>query len=174
MGRQTRVRVESGSASELDEFLPPLEEAASWLWDCGIQQWEPGSQLAQREHLRTLLSDGQLLLARVGTEIAGGCILTSRVIPEWEGRPGPARYLHKLVVQRAYAGKSLGRQILSDAESRASRHGSRLLRLDCWEGNRKLRAYYRAAGFGEVASVASQASWVRLFEKSLSPADQDA
>ena len=38
------------------------------------------------------------------------------------------------------------------------------MRLDCWEGHRTLRAYYRTLGFTELDAVTEQGFQVRLFE----------
>jgi GNAT superfamily N-acetyltransferase len=73
----------------------------------------------------------------------------------------------KLVVARSHAGRGIPLGILRFAESHARAIGHALLRLDCWDGNARLRAYYRDAGFAELES-ADEVGWrVRLFERAL-------
>jgi hypothetical protein len=47
--------------------------------------------------------------------------------------------------------------------------GIELLRLDCWDGSARLRAYYRAAGFAELEAAPSHGFRVRLFERRARP-----
>jgi GNAT superfamily N-acetyltransferase len=157
----------SECATHLPVFIELLEEAGSWLWDRGIHQWEPGSQRALEPYLRWLAESGSLVLAHHESRLAAGAILASAETPEWSARPGRAIYLHKLAVARFAAGQRLGQVVLARCEQEVVRAGFDRLRLDCWDGNAKLRAYYRSADFQELEAVPSHGYLVRLFEKSL-------
>lgn len=61
-----------------------------------------------------------------------------------------ARYVHKLTVDRKYAGTGLGARILDWAGDRAARSGAMWLRLDAWTTNTRLHAYYRSQNFEHV------------------------
>lgn len=69
-----------------------------------MQQWEPGSQRAQAALVRRQIWRGVLLLGWHGSELAGGVVLCADGDPVWNGVSGPASYLHKLAVERAFAG----------------------------------------------------------------------
>lgn len=109
----------------------------------------------------------RLLVHRRGGDLAAGCIATPRRDPYWEAATEPALTVHALVVARSAAGGGLGRRVLAAVEEHARREGAGLLRLDCWDGNETLRAYYRGAGFRELHAVSSQGTRLRLFEKRL-------
>jgi GNAT superfamily N-acetyltransferase len=157
--------IAAGEPRDLYAWVELLEEAGSWLWERGVHQWEPGSNRRQVDLLRRLLEEGVLVLARAQDRLAGGCILTRTPTPEWDGHGGDAIYLHKLVVARFAAGRSLGQRLLAWSERWTAGQGAPLLRLDCWDGNQWLRRYYRDAGFDERESVESHGYPVRLFEK---------
>lgn len=159
--------LEAGTERDVDAFLALLEEAAAWLWSRGIEQWRPRTMAARRSLYVHAARAGGLLVLRDGPALRAGCLATPRRDPYWEPSRLPARYLHALVVARSAAGRGLGRAVLAGAAARAQDEGAALLRLDCWDGNETLRAYYREAGFRELEAVPTQGFYVRLFEKRL-------
>ena len=118
MASQDRpVEIGLGSIGDLDKFIEILEEVGSWLWQRGVQQWEPGSNRAQRALLERLLQSGFLVTARSGTGLVGGAIIAREPTDEWARLPSSgAIYLHKLAVSRAASGRGLGRRVLSHCE----------------------------------------------------------
>lgn len=154
----------------LAEFVALLETLGAWLWARGIEQWEAGSNRAQQPRFERFLDEGTLLAARRDGSLVGGCLLTRLPYPEWDERPGDAAYLHKLVVDRSVAATGLGTRLLDAAADWARGQDLPALRLDCWDGNDALRAYYRARGFVELEAVPSHGYRVRLFERPASGA----
>ena len=55
----------------------------------------------------------------------------------------PARYLHKLVVDRSHAGMGIGGCLGLWARSHAARTGVSIVRYSAWASNEKLLAFYR-------------------------------
>ena len=80
-----------------------------------------------------------------------------------------ADYIHGLVIDRDYAGRGLGRDLLEWAAQETARAGANKLRLDCAETNLALRHYYRRCGFREVGRRDFGGDWfsVTLFERTL-------
>jgi GNAT superfamily N-acetyltransferase len=166
---QHALRIAPASSESLAGLIELLEEAAAWLWQRGLRQWEPGSMLAQRGALSSWADVGHLVIARVGDDLAGGCFLVPETNPEWRRHPGDAHHLHKLVVARRWAGRGVGAELLAWCAARTRDFGVSRLRLDCWDGNDALRAYYRDAGFHELEAVPSHGYLVRLFEREIKP-----
>jgi GNAT superfamily N-acetyltransferase len=110
------------------------------------------------------VESGALVIATVNAELAGGCFLVDEPSPEWTGHPGVALYLHKLVVARSHSGRGVSTHLLDSCVRRARELHVPRLRLDCWDGNARLRALYRTAGYRELEAVASLGYLVRLFE----------
>ena len=161
------IEIRARSEEQLGDFVELLEEAGAWLWERGIAQWPPGSSRAQLPLLRAMLQEGVLVLAGGDERPAGGCIVTTTPTAEWEDHEHRAATLHKLVVTREFAGRGLGGRLVAWAESWAREHDRLLLRLDCWDGNRFLRKFYRDLGFEELQVVESHGAPVRLFERRL-------
>jgi GNAT superfamily N-acetyltransferase len=163
----TDVEIGLEGVAALDAFLEVVEEAAMWLWQRGIRQWEPGTNRAQRTWLARCVAHGGLVVARAGGELVGGCVATTLAVPAWNARREPPLYVAKLAVKRTHAGCGVATRILAAGEAHARATGHTRLRLDCWEGNARLRAYYRDAGFAELEAVAEHGYEVRLFERAL-------
>lgn len=164
LGSGMKFLVERGSAEELPAFVDLLEELGAWLWSRGIQQWPPGSNRKQLPPLQRYLASGELILARSESQLVGGFIVSGVPTPEWAGRSPEAAYLHKLAVARPWGGRGLGVRLLQHSCAWAKERGASRLRLDCWDGNPALRAFYRNGGFEELDAVPSHGSHVRLFE----------
>jgi GNAT superfamily N-acetyltransferase len=58
-----------------------------------------------------------------------------------------AGYVHKLAVRPTYAGEKIGAETLKWAESVARKAGKKFLGLNCLAEDRKIRDYYKRAGF---------------------------
>lgn len=150
----------------LGEFIPLLERVGSWLWEKGVKHWAPGTFVENRARLQRDAEDGCLILAYRDDELVGGCIL-SNVNPGWPDSEA-AMYLNALAVARSAAGKGLGREIVDACAEAVCRKGKRLIRLDCWDGNSFLKAFYQEAGFRMLDAAPWKDHFLRPFEKDVS------
>ncbi len=158
---------------ELEPFVDLLEEAGRWLWERGIRQWEPGSHRAQRSRLARDIERGAVRLARIGPKLAAGVILDWQRGPLWDGFDGhgferEAGYVYKLVVARSCAGRGVGAALLRHCEDETRLAGRLFVRLDCWSGNARLRAYYEDAGYTAKGEAEEHGAVVSLYEKRVS------
>ncbi|WP_354641987.1 GNAT family N-acetyltransferase [Kitasatospora camelliae] len=145
--------IESGTPADLGQLLAFREEAAGWLSALGSDQW---SRPYPADKLLATIEAGTVFMLRDGAEIVGTITLT----PEAEDglwTPSelsePARYINKLTVSRAYAGRDIGGRLLNWAGTRAAGQGARWLRLDAWTTNARLQQYYLDHGFSHVRTV---------------------
>lgn len=67
--------------------------------------------------------------------------------------PDDALYVHRMVVDRNYAGKHIGKALLDWATNLAIAQGKAWLRLDAWATNTALHNYYERQGFSLVRIV---------------------
>jgi len=74
----------------------------------------------------------------------------------WGADDAHAGYVHRLAVRRAHAGGGLGYRLLAWAGERVLEHERRVLRLDVVSENRRLRAFYEAAGFVHVRDLSGE------------------
>lgn len=130
------MKCEIEVSRKIDELIALLEEAAGWLWDRGIHQWQPGSIASEFEEGSDEVPR-LAVLARHEDVPAGGCILSTARPPVWQDFEGEAAYLSWLVVGRAYAGCGLAETVVGEAERWAASSRFSRLRLDCWSGKRE-------------------------------------
>ncbi|MFE2529027.1 GNAT family N-acetyltransferase [Streptomyces sp. NPDC059382] len=138
--------------ADLHRLLRFRTDSAAWLRPLGTDQW---SQPFPAEHILSSIRAGEVFLIK---EVAGGDAAATVTLDEdadsrlWtpEERVAPALYVHKLTVDRKYAGIGLGARILDWAGDRAARAGAEWLRLDAWTTNPQLQSYYRTQKFEHV------------------------
>ena len=164
-------------ASDLDRFVDLLEELAEWMDGRGIHQWPRGRARNGRDYYQASIERGEVHLALIGDEFAGGLRLLERDPIVWPDIVvDDALYVYNLAVRRTFSGRRLGRELLAWAEQQVASAGRRYLRLDCVPGNMFLRRYYEHAGFvprGEVDAVypgLPGAMPLRRYEKEVEPA----
>jgi GNAT superfamily N-acetyltransferase len=170
------LKIVCAVASDLERFIDLLEELADWMHERGIDQWPRGRARHGRDYYKSSIDRGELHLAFVGDEFAGGLRLLQRDPVVWpDAAVDEALYLYNLAVRRTFSGRGLGRALLAWAEQQAAASGRRYLRLDCVPGNMFLRRYYENAGFvarGQIDAVYPGLDGVmplRRYEKQLEP-----
>ncbi|MFJ3533793.1 GNAT family N-acetyltransferase [Streptomyces sp. NPDC090132] len=141
--------------ADLHRLLRFRTDTARWLSALGSDQW---ALPFPAESIIRSIEAGEVYLIREahGTDAAATITLDTEADPllwtETE-RAQPAFYVHKLTVDRQYAGRGLGTRLLDWAGDRAAQRGATWLRLDAWTTNARLQAYYRANGFNHVRTV---------------------
>ena len=154
------LELRRADAGDLEVVRSVLEEASAWLLARGIEQWPArwGD-----EWIVPALAEGETWLAADGGEVFGTITLQSRDDLVWPGEPPVAGYVHRLAVRRGAAGR--GADLLAWGEHQVVAAGRTLVRLDCWGGNARLRAYYEAAGYRHVDDVSERTWTVSRYEK---------
>jgi ribosomal protein S18 acetylase RimI-like enzyme len=133
-------------------------EAARWLAEQGSNQWaadwpDPDLML---DSIRESVAANETWCLEACHRVIGTITLNTRISPglwtEAELRE-PARYAHRVIVSRAFAGTGLGAELLDWAGTQAARAGAQWLRVDVWTTNTRLQDYYRQQGFTHVRTV---------------------
>jgi GNAT superfamily N-acetyltransferase len=165
---ENNVTIIPATSAELDIVLDILEEVSRWITSKGIDQWRPGSFTGERKQKITEQVDqGEVYLANVEGQPAGTFTLQWADPLVWKNVPEDAGYVHRLAIRRAFAGRGLGRAMLTWAEFMAASNGKRYLRLDCMTENTALRLYYRQVGFTYCGDVSGKGWSASLYEKSI-------
>jgi GNAT superfamily N-acetyltransferase len=160
--------VERAVASDAAEILRLRREAEDWLDAQGIEQWGRGHvDLAQ---IARQVQQGQWQVLRRQAGLCGALRLLWSDEALWLTDDCFAAYVHGMVIDRAKAGQGLGASLLRWVEAQAVVAAAPYLRLDCVEGNERLRAYYKAQGFTPVGRRDFDPPWfsVALLQKSVS------
>ncbi|RAP78172.1 GNAT family N-acetyltransferase [Paenibacillus montanisoli] len=164
-----RIRVSQATASDAPAVMELLVGAAKWLKSKGSTQWS--SLLSGDDHHNVVghIDKGELFMFKDG-DILAGIVLLMQVPGDWDhrlwGSDGhePVVYLHRLAINRDYAGQRLGADIVKWAEEGISFPGKDRIRLDCIADNEKLNAFY--SGLGYAYKGTSQGGFC-LYEKML-------
>lgn len=132
--------------ADLDAVMALLREARSWHQQQGVEAWREFDVT----RIAADIEAGRVTLARSASRACGTVTLMQSDGLVWAEEAGDALYVHKLAVARRDAGLGIGAQLLRWAQGAARQRGKRWLRLDTWDGNRKMRDYYERQGFRHV------------------------
>jgi len=150
---------------ELPSVIEILDQAARWMLERGIWQWEAPSPSEVWQRMTREIENREVYLARLPE--TGEPVGTLRF--EWTGTPlwpeeADAGYIHTMALKPAYMGRQFGKRMLEWAIARIRSRGKRYARLDCMTANRRLRAYYESAGFRYRGDSLSGAYRLSLYE----------
>lgn len=150
-----------------------IAEARRWLRENKrTDQWaEPWpSEDGQRQRIRAAVQAGRTWIAFDGALPAATITSSPNHHEIWpkENQRDPAAYIRRLIINRRYAGRGLGAQLLDWAGLRARReYGAQWVRVDVWTTNTELHDYYVRLGFefcGFCETIAGYPS-AALFQK---------
>jgi hypothetical protein len=145
---------------QIEDALGPLDAAARWLAECGIEQW-PVSFTESPDRRRKI--EGEAERGNVFVWYSLGQPVATATITDWQdpdfasGWTDQARAQYVMRFAVSPTGRTilpgLGTTILEYATYLAEYRGSSVLRLDCNKRNEKLHRYYYERGFNHVGTV---------------------
>jgi protein-tyrosine phosphatase len=124
------------------------DRLAGYLLDHGVRQWNPGELPLDR--IEDSVAIGSVYLVCRGSRLIGSVTITPDDPLIWGRADRRCGYIHMLMVDRAFAGRGIGRCVLDWSEARIEASGREFARLDCVRSNARLRRYYEAAGYALV------------------------
>jgi GNAT superfamily N-acetyltransferase len=142
--------------SDLDNVLGLIDSAAAWLRTKGTDQWASPwpSASARCERVLDGLRAGHTWLVTRGARPVATISFNAEADPklwtEFE-QDDPSVYVHRLVVDRGYAGRGIGAGLVDWAAQRSAQaYGAIWVRIDVWTTNTALHAYYLSQSFVPV------------------------
>jgi ribosomal protein S18 acetylase RimI-like enzyme len=147
------LRIGCAEPADLDAIVGLIDGAAAWLRTKDTDQWEnPWPNRSGRDtRVKEGIDRGKTWIVR-DDEITAGTITMDteahpKLWPEMDVQE-PAVYVHRLVVNRKFAGKGIGASLVELAGDLAFReYAARWIRVDVWDNNTGLHNYYRNLGF---------------------------
>lgn len=141
--------------ADLPRLIRFRTDAAAWLSALGSDQW---AEPFPADHIANSIKSGTVYLLRTSDQADPAATITLDEETDdllWlpEELQEPALFVHKLTVDRQYAGQGLGTELLNWASTRASDQGKQWVRLDAWTTNLPLQRYYESHGFQHVRTV---------------------
>jgi ribosomal protein S18 acetylase RimI-like enzyme len=106
-----------------------------------------GDRLSRRSFVRLIASpSAAVIVAATRSGIAGYALVLFR-------RHSEIARLYSLAVDPAFAGRSIGRALVREAERVSIRHGANRLRLEVRADNRPALSLYGASGFEKIRDL---------------------
>jgi GNAT superfamily N-acetyltransferase len=147
------LRVRLAAPSDLKFILYFIDEAADWLRDKGIDQWNrPWPNETERDarvkrglegHRTWIVEDDGIPIATITARPDANPDLWTR-----SEQGDLAVYVSRLVVSRSYAGLGVGAELVNWVGRWARKqYGARWIRIDVWTTNIALHSYYQKKGF---------------------------
>lgn len=75
-----------------------------------------------------------------------------------ESEKGDAIYLHRIILNREFAGSRAFEKVLAWAHGYANQKGLRFIRMDTWADNLKIIGYYKSYGFSVIENYKTSGS----------------
>lgn len=143
------IEIRKAVEADASKVLDILRSVALWLEGDGPGKLWDASSFALPEIARKVRRSDVVVL-EADHEIAACMYVEKNDDIFWpDALPGEALYLHKIAVDRPYAGLGFSRLLIDWAAQYAERNGCRFLRLDC-APRPKLVHVYMDAGFHRV------------------------
>ncbi|MGY3515320.1 GNAT family N-acetyltransferase [Micromonospora sp. PTRAS2] len=158
----TELSIRVATEADLAVLVRLQSDTVRWLAAQGLDQWQPTGRSERQtpERMQQRIEDavgrGECYVAVDGFRIAAMAIVDELADPEFwheEDEPRDALYVHRVIVDRGYAGSGLGEALVDFASKLAADRGKSWLRLDAWRTNLALHGYYRRQGFDHVRTV---------------------
>lgn len=129
---------------DIDEICGLFEKAIAFQKANNYQGWDR----YDRDFLMADIGNGLLYKIMCGDEIVCFFCACFNDALIWRGREkDDALYLHRIVLNRDFAGIRIMPTILDWAAMTAMFHSRRYIRMDTWADNAKLINYYKEHGF---------------------------
>ena len=163
------LRIRAAGPESLDAVVELLSAAARW-W----QATDPPSPWPVPfpiERVRPAIERGEMIVVHVpGRAAPIGCLSLQWEDPEfWGEQPPVAGYVHRFAVDRDYAGRRVGEQLLAEVERRVLEVGRDRVRLDTRAASRRLVRYYEDSGFLPVGHATVRGIDCVLLERTIVP-----
>ncbi|MFN8493645.1 MAG: GNAT family N-acetyltransferase [Caldilineaceae bacterium] len=144
------LTIEPAQPDDLPTVLEILAEAARWLQEKHIEQWQFPPPPGLSQFLAVEIDKGEVYLARTVHDAAAVGILRFawRDPDLWGDDVGAeAGYVYTMAIRPSLHGCKLGETLLDWAKTHVRSRNRRYLRLDCVATNLALRRYYERLGF---------------------------
>lgn len=135
--------------TDLSAVIQLLLDAQRWQMREGVDVW----QEVDPKIVEANIASGHAFVAKVGDTVCGTVTLMDSDPLVWASDQTNAVYIHRLASSRNEIGYGIGAKILQWVKTYAKQRGKTRLRLDTWNTNRKMRAYYEKLGFRHVRDV---------------------
>lgn len=164
------VYFELGNVIEIKEIFTVFEQAANYMIDIGIYQWD--SIYPNIDVIKNDLYNNGLYVGKINHQIAVVFVLNNDYDEQydngnWMHNSEPFEVIHRLCVHPKFQNKGIGRIAMEYIENRLSSAGIRSIRLDTFSLNPYALKLYASLGFHTVGEANWRKGKFYLMEKIL-------
>lgn len=143
--------VRIANEEDIGKVLQLLKNAAFWLKEKGVNQWEYLRNGGENEEIiQDILAGTTFLVNDSKGELAATFNLSPKQnswdIAMWGDRDDNAYYLHRLAVGKGYHNSQLGKKLIRWIDT-TNLLNDGYIRLDCVGDNKVLNRFYTEAGY---------------------------
>lgn len=161
--------VRKATKDDAKEVFQILRNAASWLNEKNINQWEHlHNDVEINEIMEDIVEDITYIVENKNTDIVAVFNFSPNQNPwdieMWGKREDKAFYLHRFAVHQEHHHKQIGKRTLEWMINSYQVNNS-YIRLDCIGNNPVLNKFYQRAGFQFMGHVGEAGDQFSLYEK---------
>lgn len=124
-----------------------FEEAILFIKENNYVGWKN----YDKQFIQSDIENKLLFKILIGSDITCFFSICMRDALIWrEKENGDAVYLHRIVINRKFAGEKLFEKVLEWANDFVKQHHLKYIRMDTWAANEKIINYYKTYGFSFV------------------------
>ncbi len=144
-------------ASEIDEILALTRACAKHMITKGIYQWN--EHYPSREAFEKDISRNELYILENNDSVLGTVVISTFKDEEYVDinwlTPSTSKsiYIHRLSVHPDYQGKGYAQQLMTFAESYASKNDYKSIRLDTFSQNTRNQQFYEQRGYKRLGNI---------------------
>lgn len=161
-------KVRKAMAGDTAAVIQLLQDAARWLDEKGISQWEYLRNGGDTTEIKQGILAGTTYVVEHNGKLAATMNLSDVQnewdIELWDERKDHSFYIHRLAVAQTYRKQQVGRKLLDWVDQNIQLENGRI-RLDCVADNLALNQFYQRAGYTLMDSVANGEDKFSLYEK---------
>ncbi|MFC5405925.1 GNAT family N-acetyltransferase [Cohnella soli] len=155
------------------DVMQLLVSTAEWLLSRGSSQWNALLRGEDSHNTPEAINRGEVYLFKEDNRTAGMVMLLDSPnawdLDMWGDRTndGAATYVHRLTVNRKFAGKGVGNRMMQWVEQNTPNLDRTVIRLDCLASNEVLNRFYANLGYELVGQATNEYGLFSKYEKSL-------
>lgn len=142
--------IRKAAANDAETVIGILRDAAEWLINKGIHQWDFYLTDEATSEVRQAIKAGTTYLVTDNDQPVVTFNLSQQQneldASVWGNQDDDALYLHRLAIDKNYRHQQIGKKLLEWIQENCQA-GSHVLRLDCVADNPGLNQFYVNAGF---------------------------
>ncbi|BBI34214.1 GNAT family N-acetyltransferase [Cohnella abietis] len=164
--------VKQAEPEDTQAIMRLLVNTAEWLLSKGSSQWNALLRGEDSHNTPEAIEQGEVFIFKQDTQLVGMFMLQKEQ-SKWdrelwgEETDKSSVYLHRLAINRKFAGKGIGKQMMLWVNSGIPYPGKNTIKLDCASNNTILNAFYRELGYDFKGLAVNEYGEFSKFEKKI-------